>query len=721
MTIHIPQSELDRQAVNDPLTDLLGDYESAALLGDRSGANSEAGWGFSQADISMKDFADLPSKDMPSILKDCRDLIGMGAALHLLKPREKAPIASGWSTAPRATEADLSAAYIPGANIGVRLGEPSKTHAGYLHLIDLDIRKPEATAEAWAKLAEVLPNHADLPTVISGSGTGRHFYFFSDDSLSSKKLAKGDGWEIELFGNGKQAVLPPSIHPKTGKPYKWQREIESDLVGLGIGPKAHFAAAPKPAPEAEDSEEWFTDLEPDWDRIKSAINVIRDASDREEWLRIGMALHSVSGGSTEAFDLWCRWSKRCPDKYNERAQQSTWRSFDRRNGGDRVRVGTLFEIAKAHGWKPLDAAPKPAARLTFLSPSDCEAAPSRGYVIKGLVAPGDIGCIFGAPGAGKSLIAPFLAYAVAQGRDAFGMRVKQGGAFYVAAEDPHGMRGRVKALKAAYGNADGFRLVEGVSNLSHDSPDLVALAEAVEAQRPALVILDTLAMSFPGLEENSAEAMGGVVAVARHLAQWGAAVLLVHHDTKAEGGTPRGHSLLNGALDVALHVKRDEGVIRAKLTKNRNGTTERDIAFTIATEDGGTDEDGDVITLPRCRELSSDPMAVKLTPAEAAAVQALRQLCTESDDVSEAIWRDACMVQGALSDSPNPDSRARVFRRVKDSLTGQGLIVRFVPTGRTEMHVRLSDINGLDAFDDLPGQCGQSADKAQCPARSKGG
>ena len=89
--------------------------------------------------------------------------------------------------------------------------------------------------------------------------------------------------------------------------------------------------------------------------------------------------------------------------------------------------------------------PKPS-RLRFLSPNECADAPSRGYVIKGLLAPGDVGCIYGAPGAGKSLISPHLGYAVAQGRSAFGMRTKPGRVFYVAAEDPHGMRGRVSAL-----------------------------------------------------------------------------------------------------------------------------------------------------------------------------------------------------------------------------------------------------------------------------------
>ena len=108
-----------------------------------------------------------------------------------------------------------------------------------------------------------------------------------------------------------------------------------------------------------------------------------------------------------------------------------------------------------------------------------------------MIAPRDVACIFGAPGAGKSLIAPFLGYMVAQGSEAFRMRSKVGGVFYVAAEDSDGMRGRVRALRQAHGNAPAFKLVEGVSqwlsaNSGEATPDLLALVEAVKAERPAL-------------------------------------------------------------------------------------------------------------------------------------------------------------------------------------------------------------------------------------------
>lgn len=430
-------------------------------------------------------------------------------------------------------------------------------------------------------------------------------------------------------------------------------------------------AAPEPVSEPDDDD---VDLEsllrPDFERIREALAFI-PADDRDEWLQVGQALHADSSASEGGFDVWTEWS-RTSEKFNAKDQRRVWESFGRRPG-KRVTIASLYHLAKAHGW---GAKPKvEPTRLTLLSPSDCEVAPNRGYVVKGLIAPGDVGCIFGPPGAGKSIIAPHIGYRVAQGAEAFGMRTKPGEVFYVAAEDPHGMKARVRALKVRYDDAPGFSLVEGVSDLlSDDSADLAALAELVEARRPAIVFIDTLAMAFPGLEENNALEMGKVVAVARTLARGGAAVVLIHHDTKAEGSTPRGHSVLNGALDMAMHVTRDEfGIVRGKLTKNRNGTCDRDVAFTIDPVTLGIDEDGDPITAPTVKELDPGLAAVpeKLTPEKVA----LRILDRMSDGsgpspgwVREAEWRAACEGDRGVSSSENPDNRRRQVDRILQRL-----------------------------------------------------
>jgi hypothetical protein len=231
-----------------------------------------------------------------------------------------------------------------------------------------------------------------------------------------------------------------------------------------------------------------------------------------------------------------------------------------------------------------------------------------------------------------------------------------------------------------YGDTSDFTLVEGVADLLSDpSPDLLALCNAVADRRPSLIVIDTLAMSFPGLEENSAEGMGRVVSVARRLTEHGAAVLLIHHDTKAEGSTPRGHSLLNGALDMALQLlKRDEtGIIRGRLTKNRNGTCDIDLAFRIDTRDLGFDEDGDAVTLALAKELprGTKPPLKRPTESEQAALSVLHELAgPRRSGVPLDDWKKKCVGGQKVSAADNIDSRKKTMRRVIEGLARKGQI-----------------------------------------------
>lgn len=283
------------------------------------------------------------------------------------------------------------------------------------------------------------------------------------------------------------------------------------------------------------------------------------------------------------------------------------------------------------------------------------------------------------PGVGKSLLAPHLGYMVAQGRNVFGMRVREGKVFYVAAEDEHGMRNRVTALHKRHGDVDGFTLVGGVSDLlSRGSRDLRDLMAAVERERPALIFLDTLAMAFPGLEENTAEGMGRVVMAARWLTRWGAAVVLIHHDTKdGQQGLPRGHSLLNGALDMSIHLVRgDDGIVRGKLTKNRNGPCDLDMAFAIESTELGID--GDPVTASLCDELDAahaPPAGKKLKPSETAALNVLTRLLSKRNRVTQSDWRDAYVSGCEVSAAGMRDSRRKAFKRSTMGLVQAGRVI----------------------------------------------
>ena len=79
-------------------------------------------------------------------------------------------------------------------------------------------------------------------------------------------------------------------------------------------------------------------------RIREALQFI-PASDRDTWVKMGMAIKSEVGDA--GFDLWEGWSQQA-DTFNAKDARDVWKSI-RING--KVTAGTLFHEAKANGWR----------------------------------------------------------------------------------------------------------------------------------------------------------------------------------------------------------------------------------------------------------------------------------------------------------------------------------------------------------------------------------
>ncbi len=310
----------------------------------------------------------VPEKD--ELIAAVRPLVEAGVAVHWLHRRSKRPIGHDWQKAPVATLESLIESYRSGYNVGVRPGEFSKTPYGYLHLIDLDIRKPEFAEEAWACLLKFWPEARSAPFVISGSGgESRHIYLFTDKPFRSLTFGKSEGremifdankgrdvqkwdWECGLYGAPKQAVLPPSVHPDSGENYVWGREIEWDMLEMGIGPIVpssvvagwganddlnldeddDLLAIAKSAPMGLSQEEI--------DDILDAIP--NDDLHHDDYVQVGMALHHEYEGSQLGFERWCEWGKQS-SKFDIRTNHTKWRSFKGR--ANPVRMATLIKIA----------------------------------------------------------------------------------------------------------------------------------------------------------------------------------------------------------------------------------------------------------------------------------------------------------------------------------------------------------------------------------------
>lgn len=86
--------------------------------------------------------------------------------------------------------------------------------------------------------------------------------------------------------------------------------------------------------------------------IRDALAFIPPDVDRDTWARVGMAIKSELSDDT-GFALWSEWSAR-GESYDERNARDTWRSI---KAGGRTTIGTLFGIAKDHGftWPEDDA------------------------------------------------------------------------------------------------------------------------------------------------------------------------------------------------------------------------------------------------------------------------------------------------------------------------------------------------------------------------------
>ena len=82
----------------------------------------------------------------------------------------------------------------------------------------------------------------------------------------------------------------------------------------------------------------------DIDRIREALQ-FTDPSDRETWLRMGMAIKSELADA--GFDVWEVWSLQA-ESFNTKDARDVWKSI--RVGG-KVTIGTLFYEAKANGWR----------------------------------------------------------------------------------------------------------------------------------------------------------------------------------------------------------------------------------------------------------------------------------------------------------------------------------------------------------------------------------
>ena len=301
--------------------------------------------------------------------------------------------------------------------------------------------------------------------------------------------------------------------------------------------------------------------------------------------------------------------------------------------------------------------------------------------------------VYGGPGSGKTFLMLDMTMAVARGIPWHGRRTKQGVVVYIAGEGA--LRGRVTAYlkRNELGSEDvrNFFALESSVNLLDPKADLLDLIDAIRAkvgeQPIRMIVIDTLARSMPGGNENASEDMGAVIGSAGKLADAFSCLLaFVHHSGKDDTKGSRGHSSLKGACDVEISVKRDGDIREAFAEKVRDGADQSSlVTFRLESVDLGPVSDYDPDAEPDERITScvvattEKPPQAKRGPTgsnQSSALVAIRQAVLSGQTLLEAeavrLVESSCALQ-----------RQRAYEAVKGLIKGG--YIKHGPMGPIEL------------------------------------
>jgi predicted P-loop ATPase len=240
------------------------------------------------------------------IRDEAKRYFDLGLNVHWLRKHSKAPLEEGWAGRAKRKWKELDSTYSKNLGVGAQTGNAAEISGGlYLAMLDVDLKSKQShhIAEAFAEVNRLFQNAFDTAPCVK-SPNGVRYLFLTKKPYASRKLLRSServkvslptdratdaarkraiatgeisaedwdkgmrirpAWEIELMSNGKQGVLPPTIHPDTGVPYVWLVPLESiedlpiignkklskalERAGLSDGPGAEFDfASDTPAP-----------------------------------------------------------------------------------------------------------------------------------------------------------------------------------------------------------------------------------------------------------------------------------------------------------------------------------------------------------------------------------------------------------------------------------------------------------------------------------------
>jgi hypothetical protein len=521
------------------------------------------------------------------------DYLQLGLALTPLRPGTKEPYQKGWQLPENA---------IRGVQNAYRLNESAGLLLAHCDppLMTLDIDDFHAAAswfdEREVDLADLLQAE-DAVQIVSGRPNHFKLLYRIDRPRLTRKFMQDGKTIFELrcaTGNGGsvQDVLPPSIHPSTGKPYEWG----------GLGNPLDSPSAPEEIlelwdnlnedkrPQGVETDSAGTsslDAIIDQTRIKEALQKIPPDIDYPDWLAVGQGINNTLPGE-RGFALWDTWSAK-GEKYKPGECEKKWLTF---TPGGGITKATVFDLAKNLGWvdphrgsAPKDPSPTSANERTqpsstaqifefppleslAMSRFQGKTAPTPEFLVPGLIPKAEFGILYGPSGSKKSMFMLQLMYGLAAGRpiadNEFWEPDQPISSLYISYEDPRErMWYRLNLLEAyhrdyhrerlpSFGTEADFYYLDGIGHrearwLDKDGKQQLFVDQLSEfliknqARGIKIIVIDTLRSSI-ACEEVNERYQEFATAARKLIRETGVTVIAVHHVSQM--------SLMSGARDI---------------------------------------------------------------------------------------------------------------------------------------------------------------------------
>jgi hypothetical protein len=219
------------------------------------------------------------------------------------------------------------------------------------------------------------------------------------------------------------------------------------------------------------------------------------------------------------------------------------------------------------------------------------------WLIQDVIPDQSLVALFGPPASFKSFHAMSIAECIASGRPWMGKEINGSGpVLYIAGEGYGGIGARIAAIKQHHKTPDSAQLfvVRSMINLRSSVDDFTNLILAIDelvqliGVQLRMIVIDTLARSFGGGNENNSDDMGVYIqSLGKIQNRYKCSLMLLHHAGKDTSKGLRGHSSLLAAVDTQMEILRFTDSMKGQifLSKQKDGEQGERYGFEAITVD----------------------------------------------------------------------------------------------------------------------------------------